>query len=97
MLQFNKNACKLEFPYHLWLPFIDQTQSNIVVFAIITFQIYNILVLKFIHGIVPNDILTLNEELESLSTSIIKLVNIYESSHEEEILTFITKKDLNMT
>ena len=27
-----KNACKSEFEYHLWLPFIDQTQSDIVVF-----------------------------------------------------------------
>ena len=40
----SKNACKLELVYHLWLPFIDQPQSDIVVFAIITFQIYNIIV-----------------------------------------------------
>ena len=38
------NSCRLEFVDHLWLPFIDQTQSDIVVFAVINFQIYNILV-----------------------------------------------------
>ena len=27
-----KNSCKLEFADHLWLPFIDQPQSEIVVF-----------------------------------------------------------------
>ena len=41
-----KNACKLEFSDHLWIPFIDQPQSEIVVFAMITFNIYNILVQK---------------------------------------------------
>ena len=58
-----KNACKLEFVDHLWLPFIYQPQSDIIVFAIINFQIYNILVTKWKHGIVPDDIITLNEEL----------------------------------
>ena len=28
-----KNACKLEFSDHLWIPFIDQPQSDILVFA----------------------------------------------------------------
>ena len=41
-----KNACKLEFVDNLWLPFLDQPQSDILVFAIITFQIYSILVKK---------------------------------------------------
>ena len=27
-----KNACKLEFSDHLWLPFIDQAHFDIVVF-----------------------------------------------------------------
>ena len=39
-----KNAYELEFVYHLWLPFFDQPHSDIIVFAIITFRIYNILV-----------------------------------------------------
>ena len=39
-----KNICKLEFADHLWLPFLDQPQLDIVFFATITFQVYNILV-----------------------------------------------------
>ena len=68
LLQLKKIACKLEFSDHLWLPFIDQPQSDIVVFAMITFQIYNILVTKWKQGISPNDMITLNEEVEFLST-----------------------------
>ena len=55
-----KNACKLEFADNLLLPFLDQPHSDIVVFAIITSQIYNILVKKWKHGIVPNNIITFN-------------------------------------
>ena len=88
------NACRSEFIDHLWLPFLDQPQFEIVVFAIITFQIYHIIVSKWKHGIGPIDIVTFNEELESLSISIIELINIDESSHENVILIFITKKDL---
>ena len=29
-----KNACQLKFEDHLWLPFLDQPQSDIVFFAI---------------------------------------------------------------
>ena len=28
-----RNACKLEFIYHLWLPVLDQPKSDIVVFS----------------------------------------------------------------
>ena len=35
-----RSACKLEFSDHLWLPFIDQPQSDVVVFAMIYFHIY---------------------------------------------------------
>ena len=90
-----KNACKLEFEDNLWLPFIDQTQSGILVCAIITFHIYNIRATKCKHGIGPNDIILFNEQLEIISTSIIELVNIYDSSHKESIVNFITSKDLN--
>ena len=69
----------MEFSDHLWLPFIDQTQSDIVVFPIITFQIYNILVTKWKHGISTNDIIKFNEELEIISASIIELVNVDEA------------------
>ena len=72
--------CKLGFVDHLWLPFLDQPQSNIVVFSKINFQIYKIIVTKWKHGIGSNDKITFNEELEFLSTSIIEPVNIDESS-----------------
>ena len=42
-----KIAYKLELQDHLWLPFLDQHQLEIVVFEIITFQIYNKLVQKW--------------------------------------------------
>ena len=58
-----KNACKLEFSDHLWLPFLDQTQSDIVESEINNFYTYNILVTKWKHVIGPNDIITRNEEL----------------------------------
>ena len=92
-----KNACKLEFADQLWITFLDQPQPDIVVFSIITFYIHNILVTECKHGIGNNYIITFDEELEFLSTSIIELVNIDESSHEEAILIFITNKYLNKT
>ena len=58
-----KNACQLKFEDHLWLPFLDQPQSDIVFFAMITFHIYNILVTKWKHVIGPNNIITFNEKL----------------------------------
>ena len=58
-----KNACKLEFLDHLWLPFLDHPHSDIVVFAVITFQIYKIIVSKWKHGIGTIDIITFNNEL----------------------------------
>ena len=88
-----KNACKLEFTDHLWLPFLDKPQSDIVVFVIIIFQIYNNLVTKFKHGIVRNYIVPFNVELEFLSASIIELFHIYESSHKNAIVIFITKNN----
>ena len=53
------------------------------------FNVYNIIVTKRKHRIFPNDISTFYKELEFLSTSNEELDNIYESSHEEEITTFI--------
>ena len=35
-----KNAYKLKFDDNLWLPFLDQPQSDIVVFEIINLRIY---------------------------------------------------------
>ena len=36
----------MEFADHLWLPFIDQPHYDIVVFTIITIQVYKIIVTK---------------------------------------------------
>ena len=47
------------YGYH----FFNQPRSDIVVFAIIDFQIHNILVIKWKYGIGPSDIITFNEEL----------------------------------
>ena len=58
------NIYKFEFSYHLWLPFLDQPQSDVVFFAIIYFQIYKNIVIEWKHGIRPNDKITFNEKLE---------------------------------
>ena len=39
-----KPSCKLEFLDHLWLPFIGQPQSDVIVFAMISLYIYKIIV-----------------------------------------------------
>ena len=87
-----KPVCKLEFSDNLWMTFIDKPQLCMVVLEIITFRVYTILVHKWKHVIVPNDILSFNEELELNSTSIIELLSIHESSHEESIVIFIKIK-----
>ena len=71
----------MEFADHLWLLYLDQPQSDVVVFCNKYFQIYNILVKKWKHVIGPNGSVSFNEELENISTSIIKLDSIDESSH----------------
>ena len=61
-MTFNlKNVRRLEFSDNLWLPYLDQPHSDVVVFVVVTFQIYKILVTKWKHGICPNDIVTFNE------------------------------------
>ena len=58
-----KHVCKLGFVYHLWLPSLDQTHSDIVVFAIFSFHINHLLVSKCKHGIGPIDKFTFKEEV----------------------------------
>ena len=58
-----KNTCKLEFADQLWLPFIYQLKSYVVVFEINSFHIYIILVTKWKHGISPNYIIKFDKEL----------------------------------
>ena len=58
-----KNACKLEFSDHLWLPFLHQPQSDVVIFLVITSYIYKNVIIEWKHGIGTNDIITFNEKL----------------------------------
>ena len=53
---YPRNARKLEFAGHIWLPFIYLPQLDVVVFAIITFHMDEILVKKCKHVIGPDDI-----------------------------------------
>ena len=75
----------MESAYHLCIPFIYQPHSDLLFFAMIYFQMYNILVTKWKHGIGNNNIITLNEHLEFISKSIIEIVNIDESLHEIQL------------
>ena len=79
---------------HLWLPFLDQLQSDVVIIVIIYFQMYTNLVTERKHGISTNDIITFNESLEKISTEIIELTNISKYSHEKALVVFKTSTDL---
>ena len=67
--------------YHFFI----NTQYDISVFAMMNSHIYSILVTKWKHGIVTNDIITFNKEIEFLSASIIKLVNSDKSLHKNKM------------
>ena len=49
-----------DFADNLWLPFLDQTQSDTVVFEIFNFQIYITIFARLKHGIDPNFIILFN-------------------------------------
>ena len=57
-----KTPCKLESAEHLWLPFLDRPQSDVVDFEIIYFHICIILVTQCKYVIGPIDIISFNEE-----------------------------------
>ena len=44
------------------------------------------------HGISTNDIITFNETLDNLSTSVVKQTNIDDYSHKEKIVNVLTLK-----
>ena len=79
------NIYKFEFSYHLWLPFLDQPQSDVVVFAI-GFLVLKKIVKKWKHGISTYDKITFNENWENVSTEVIESTNIDESLHEEALV-----------
>ena len=62
------NACNLGFSDHLYLPFIDPTQSDVVFFAIIYICTYINHFTTWKHGISTNYIIVFNENLENIST-----------------------------
>ena len=87
-----RNVCKMEFSDHLWLPFLDQPQYDVVVFAITYFDIYKNILTECKHAISTNDILTFNKTLETSPTDILEWTNIYESSYEDSIVNYFTWK-----
>ena len=83
-----KNAYKVAFPDHIWLSFICQTQSDKVVFGIISFDVYKYLLIIYKNRFSINYIVASYEQLEILSTSLVRLTNIDESSHVNEVVIF---------
>ena len=77
-----RKACKIEFADQFWLPFPNQPQSDVVVFAIIYCDIYNLFLTECKHGISTNDILKFNETFEILWTEIVELTNVDKYSHK---------------
>ena len=59
-----RKSCKLEFTDNFLLPFLDQSQSDVVVFAIIYFHIYIHILIERKHGISTNDIILFIEKLK---------------------------------
>ena len=83
----------MEFADNLWLTYLDQPQSDVLVSSIIYFRTYKFLVTELKHIIVSNYIITLNEVLKNQSTEIIEVTIIDKSLYEEVIAIFITKTD----
>ena len=50
---------------HLWLPYFDQPQTDVVVSAIFNSLIYINIVTEWKHGICNNNIIPLNEKSET--------------------------------
>ena len=86
-----KNSYKMNFTDHLWLQFLDQPQSDAVLFAINFFlkHILNILT-DWKHGISTDDIIPFNEASENLSTEIVELKKKTTSLHMKRKLHFFT-------
>ena len=92
VLKFNQNIqvnqnLQIIYDHH----FLTNHSLTLQFLQVINFQIYNILVTKYKYERGHNDIIKINEELEFISPSTTELVNIDESSHENETVIFITK------
>ena len=55
-----KISYKVEFYDHLWLPFINQPQTEKVIITLISFDIYTFMVIKWNNGISENDKIRFN-------------------------------------
>ena len=66
-----RNACKMKFTDHLWLPFLDKPQSDDILFAMIYLSANKNIVTERKHVISKNGIIKSNETLENLSTAIV--------------------------
>ena len=76
--------------------FLYQTQSYVVLFVIISFVVYKYMVTKQKRGISIHNRVTFNSSLEKLSISIVDIINIYKSSHEDGVVIFITCSKLGI-
>ena len=90
------NSYRVKLPDHLCMSFLDQTQSDFVVFSNISSDIYEYLVTKWKHIISIHEIVAFNKSLENLTITTLELTNIYESSHEDGVVIFITCSKLEI-
>ena len=74
-----QNAYKGAFPNHMWLKIITLPQSDEVVFAMVSFDVYKYIVRTCKNKIIINDILKFNEKVEILLSTIVNLSNIDDS------------------
>ena len=56
----------MDFTGHFWSPFLDQPQSYVVVFEMISFEIYKTLVTEYKHVMYINYLITFNETIKIL-------------------------------
>ena len=68
-----KDTSKLEFADYLWLPFLDQPQSDVVLLSSSIFDLYKSHVTYWKYEISTNYKITFNETLINLSTEIVEL------------------------
>ena len=82
------NTWKMAFTDPLWLLFIDQPQSDVILFTIIYSEIYIISSNIMKSWISLNYIITFKSSLENLLKSIVELTNIDELSHKYGVIIF---------
>ena len=54
----------MDFTGRFWSPFLDQPQSYVVVFEMISFEIYKTLVTEYKHLMYINYLITFNETIK---------------------------------